>query len=287
MVTPSPGPRRVVITSRPIRRGVAVIAPVCIAGAGPFPFLVDSGSSVSLVTPTLARRFALRRVGATEQAAGVACTAAVTPVRVGHWSLGAVRLSPQRVLEAALPRIGGRRVDGLIGSDVLSRFGAIRIDTASGRLALAGPERAPGATGPVVLPAAWTVDARLRARLQVQREAGAVIATTPVTFGRVTADLVVDTGAAMSAVSPALARAAHLAPTGGHAVLAAFGCAAHVGEVRSGRWQLGGREIPAQDLAQLPSHGLRVAGLLGSDVLLRRRAAVLDYAGHVLVLSGA
>ena len=52
---------------------------------------------------------------------------------MGSWSLDGVALAPQQLTAATLPQIGGKgEPDGLLGSDVLSRFGAVRIDFTPG-----------------------------------------------------------------------------------------------------------------------------------------------------------
>ena len=68
---------------------------------------------------------------------------------MGAWSLDGVPLSPQQLTAATLPQMGGKGEPvGLLGSDVLSRFGAIRIDFGSGDLIL--PGRGGRAAHPVV-----------------------------------------------------------------------------------------------------------------------------------------
>ena len=53
---------------------------------------------------------------------------------MGSWSLEGVALAPQQLTAATLPQMGGKgEPDGLLGSDVLSRFGAVRIDFTPGR----------------------------------------------------------------------------------------------------------------------------------------------------------
>ena len=52
-------------------KGACRLVNVCIEGVGPFPFLIDSGSALSVVDTQLSRRFHLHQVGAPEQAAGI------------------------------------------------------------------------------------------------------------------------------------------------------------------------------------------------------------------------
>ena len=63
---------------------------------------------------------------------------------MGAWSLDGVNLVPQQLISATMPQTGGKgEPDGLLGSDVLSRFGAVRVDFAVGALIVPGPEGAP------------------------------------------------------------------------------------------------------------------------------------------------
>ena len=70
------------------------------------------------------------------------------PARSGaSWSIDGVALEPQQLTAATLPQIGGKgEPDGLLGSDVLARFGAVRIDFAAGPWPCRAP-RAPRSAG--------------------------------------------------------------------------------------------------------------------------------------------
>jgi hypothetical protein len=101
---------------------------VCIDGQGPYPFLVATGAGSSVITPALARKLRLRRAAATS-VRGVTCVATTPQVKVKYWSMGGVRLAGQEVLTAGVPSQGMKHPPkGVIGSDVLSRFGAVGID---------------------------------------------------------------------------------------------------------------------------------------------------------------
>ena len=125
---------------------VAETADVCIGGQGPYPFVLDSGAGQSTIDAGLAHRLHLADAGPPSEFAGVGCTGTAQPVSVGSWSLDGVDLASQQLTAATLPQMGGKgEPDGLLGSDVLSRFGAVRIDFTSrpGALVLPGPEGAP------------------------------------------------------------------------------------------------------------------------------------------------
>ena len=68
-------------------------------------------------------------------------------VTVNLWSLDGLLLAPQAFSADTEPGQGGKgQTDGLLGNDVLSRFGAVRIDYDAGALVLPGPEGAPLST---------------------------------------------------------------------------------------------------------------------------------------------
>jgi hypothetical protein len=69
--------------------------------------------------------------------AGVSSVRRDVPVRVRHWSIGGVDLPATTILEANLPfgnAAGG--VQGLLGSDMLSRFDVVTIDYGKQQLRL-------------------------------------------------------------------------------------------------------------------------------------------------------
>ena len=128
---------------------------VCIGGQGPFPFVLDSGAGQSTIDAHLASRLHLASAGQSTLFAGVDCTGTAKPVSVGQWSLEGVDLAPQQLTSATLPQIGGKGEPvGLLGSDVLARFGVVRIDFVAGDLVLPGPQGPPltsdtSYTGPI------------------------------------------------------------------------------------------------------------------------------------------
>ena len=69
------GPSVLPVRTVRLGKGAFALVSVCIEGAGPFPFLIDSGSALSVVDTQLSRRFHLRQVGAPERVAGIGCSA--------------------------------------------------------------------------------------------------------------------------------------------------------------------------------------------------------------------
>jgi predicted aspartyl protease len=97
-----------------------VVVPVTIGGTGPFRFVVDTGSNRSAITTEVARRLNLRPA---------AHTVMVTPggrrvcplVHVSGLSIGAESWVDRQVVVVPAGEIAAsRRIDGLIGQDVLA-----------------------------------------------------------------------------------------------------------------------------------------------------------------------
>jgi hypothetical protein len=268
---------------------------VCIAGAGPYRFVLDTGSSVSLVTPAIATRLHLPAAGPARQAAGVACSPTVGIARMSAWTLEGVPLGPQTVAVYAVPELlTGERFDGIIGSDVLSRFGTVRLDYRDRTLVLDGPEGpAPAGISTVpmgrgAVPAALARGRQVSVSATVVHDGAATAMFVPVELGSAgTQPFLVDTGARASLVSASLAASGGLRVTGRRLHVVGIGCAAELAEVRSGRWSIGGAAQPEGYFAVLPRSSPihLLGGDLGSDVFRRYGAVVLDYREAKLVLA--
>lgn len=288
-----------VVAARIVRidTGAIVLVNACIDRSGPFPFAIDSGSSFSVINKQLSRRFNLHRVGAAQPAAGIACSTLVVPEQLSRWSVGGLSLRPQVAFSASLPNLEPNQpLAGVIGSDVLSRFGSVRIDYQRQTVSFGAAEsESPTANGVVrgptstLTPAQFVTDVHAEAQLTIVARQGGVVAYAPMRFDGSGVQLfAVDTGAAVSNISPLLARSLHLSSAHRRVELsAAFGCPVNLTEVRSGPWTLGSTSLPPQLVASLPTSGLKIAGLLGSDALSRFGAVVIDYrAARIILESG-
>jgi predicted aspartyl protease len=115
------------------RGAVAAVALVRIHGRL-FPFIIDTGAQKTLVDVALARQLHLKTVGKPIKLSGVGCTETASKVRLSNWSVGGQPLPTIVATSSSLAGIGVPA--GLLGSDVLSRFGAVTIDYAQGLLTL-------------------------------------------------------------------------------------------------------------------------------------------------------
>ncbi len=297
--TPLPGGGVTVpLTVSVVAGQVAETADVCIGGQGPYPFVLDSGAGQSTIDAGLAHRLHLADAGAPSEFAGVGCTGTAQPVSVGSWSLDGVVLASQQLTAATLPQMGGvGEPVGLLGSDVLSRFGGVRIDftSGSGALVLPGPEGAPlsasspytGPTGPP--PAALTQgETGTTVPLTVTPAPGDVSLNVAVRFaGGPRRSFVVDTGSSQSVVSSSVARAQSLAGTDLAQRQSTVCSVITVPLVHSGPWSVPGLPLQPQlvgstDFGTISLSG--TVGLLGSDQLRRYGWVILDYTGGQMVL---
>jgi predicted aspartyl protease len=113
---------------------VVALAKVVIHGRA-FPFVIDTGASRTLVDLSLARQLHLRTVGKPTKVSGVGCTSASRNVRLARWRVGGQPL-PAIIATSTKVSFAGGRAIGLLGSDVLARFGAARLDYRHAELTL-------------------------------------------------------------------------------------------------------------------------------------------------------
>lgn len=129
------------VTTIPIKvikgPGSATLAqvPVYIGKQGPFPFILDTGASETLIARALATRLHLPRDGSSQSVSGVGGSTVVIPVAIASWRVGDAALPKITVASGSLPGdrdVGG--MQGLLGSDIWSAFGKITIDYNAGTL---------------------------------------------------------------------------------------------------------------------------------------------------------
>jgi predicted aspartyl protease len=102
----------------------ALVVSVHINGEGPFDFVLDTGATLTCVTPAIAERLALPERRAVGFGAGIGGSGRVTIVGLDTLRIGAVRLFDLPACVVDLGRIEalGLGVDGLIGLNALKPF---------------------------------------------------------------------------------------------------------------------------------------------------------------------
>ena len=292
------GAARVPITVSTVAGQVAELVNVCIDGQGPYPFIIDSGAGESIIDAHLAATLHLAHVGSETEFSGVGCTGKAQPVGLTSWSVAGVPLSPQTLTAATLPDFGvaGQPV-GLLGSDVLSRFGAVRIDFAAQTLTFGGPqgpvlsngdEEVRGPTGPPPAAVLTEGQAGTTVPLTVALTPGDISLNVRLRFGKGTyRNFIVDTGSSQSVVAQSVAESARLA----HSDLAqrqTTVCSTiTVPLVHSGSWSVPGVVLSPQLLGSANFGAIGAggtAGLLGSDQLQRFGWVIFDYRGGRLIV---
>jgi predicted aspartyl protease len=91
------------------------------------PMLVDTGATVTVINRTAARKLHLKSVGKPHEFCGVTGCALARRVRVANWNVGGVPLPAVVVSSSPIAGLNAHPF-GLLGSDVLSRFGSVTID---------------------------------------------------------------------------------------------------------------------------------------------------------------
>ena len=274
---------------------VAAMANVCIDGKGPFPFLIDTGANGSLVTTSLAKRVGLAAIGAPIPIGGAGCAAEAHISRVAKWSVAGLALQPQVVTVLDVPLFGQKgEPDGVVGSDVWSRFGAMRLDFARGTITVPGPEHAAPVHDTVIAgPSASPVPsnllrgrAQIIAPMRVDIAPGTTGISVKVAIGsHAPAEFTPDTGATLSAIDTGVAASFGLTAVRTRVRQSTVCTIATLPEVSSGSWSIAGYPLKPQPLGTV---GLErttgAAGLLGADQMSRFGSVIFDYAGGRLVL---
>ncbi len=253
---------------------VAIVR-VRINGSAALPFLVDTGASRSVLARSVARRLGISTSGS-QRVQGVACSARAQGAVVSRWSVGNVQLPAERV-EVVPLAVGGGQLAGLIGSDVLSKFGAIAINYASARLELGSPA--------IKLPASGTQTVALK----VASGSGGVLTEAPISInGHGPFPFVVDSGAAASVIATSVATRLALPLRRTGAKVSGVACQAGTSTATVSRWSVGSLKLPGQKLiaTKLTARmGTGFAGLLGSGTLRHFGVVELNYARQQLDLA--
>jgi hypothetical protein len=293
----SGGASSIPITVSVVKGQVEELTNVCLNGKGPFPFLIDTGAAFSVVATQLAKQLDLPDIGPAGGAYGIGCTLSTQPVSVRSWSVGGVNLTPQNLVATTQPYFGVKgQPDGLLGSDVLSRFGAVRLDFAAKALTLGGPEGpAPtgyvGVNGPTGPPPSSTVthgQTGSTVPVTVMLGPGGTEMNVPLRFGKgPSLTFSVDTGTSQSLVSSSEAKVQHLVGTNLAQVSSSVCSTTTVPLVHSGKWSIPGATLHPQLIESIPFDPAATGGVygtLGSDQLIHFGWVVFDYTGGRLIL---
>lgn len=299
--SPQPGASPGAPSAVPIRivDHVVIVANICINGKGPFPFLVDTGGSTTLVDSRLASRLHLSLVDGPVTISSFTCKRRISFAFARRWSVGDVALRPQTVVVGTVRSRAAPNLGGILGSDTLSSFGAVKIDYQRQTLTL-GRQRpllrsdVAGGSGPPSVSPSLTGGTAFVSRMPVK-----VVSTVlhpdriRLTEVRPTVDLAVgshrfemtlDTGAGVTAVGPSVVRTLRLRPNGASATaVAGLDCPVVVRRYTIGPSALGTLSLAKQTVASnfIAPH---LAGVIGSATLRNYSPVLVDYADGELLL---
>lgn len=274
------------------------IVDVCFGGKGPYPFIVDTGNQGQInVDTVLADQLGLEKAGdPLGGGGGVGCSVSLQEIRIGPWTMGGLNL-PEDVAgySTDIPGMGAAdQPQGLIGSGLLARFGAVRFDFSQQRLVLAttiGPplpeQGGDTATTPLPEPiviGAPTITAPMTVSAAVAGNIAAVGLEVSPTFGSTASEgWLPDTGAPRTAIDAKLAADLGLKRTGEQDQQNSACATVTLDIVETGTWSLNGGTLPdvRAGTTDLTAIG---PGLIGADVLASFGSTVFDYTGHRLIL---
>jgi hypothetical protein len=182
-----------VVTPFESRRPGEVIVPVTVGRRGPFRFVLDTGSTHSAVTETLANALAATRVARTALKANggtVECfVVSLPPLAVGDAVAEGLTVT---ALPPSTASALGRGVDGILGQDFLSRF-RFTIDYRRSWIVWHGPEYVPQGVRLTLIPSQdrWLVELPQPGQLPTHRFVPDSGADTLVLYGEAVAHRIV------------------------------------------------------------------------------------------------
>ncbi len=208
-------------------------------------------------------------------------------------------LLPQTVEVGTVQSPALPNLDGVLGSDTLSTFGAVRIDYREQTLTL-GPQSAPlrsdvaGGSGPPSVSASLTEGTSFASPMPVKVvsetlsphhvQLTEVRPTVDLSFGTNQFTLTLDTGAGTTNLGPSVVNKLRLAPAGAPgAAYAGLDCPVVVNHYTMGPAMLGKVQLPEQTVGSnfIPPG---TVGVIGSGTLINYNPVLVDYTDGELFL---
>ncbi len=269
---------------------------VCVGKNGPYPFVVDTGTTTSIISSGLASTLHLKAAG-TVSLGGLGCAESGNTVSAPAMSMGHIPLQPQKLVSASLSNWAGESVDGVLGSDVLGRFGAIKLDLQKGKLTVAAPEGPaptsnqliigqPGTAPPASL---LSTKAVVTVPMRVAYGPGTIAAYTNVeVMGHGPNPFVVDTGSPTTTLSASLASSLQITGTGTGVPPGGVGCTSKVPTLPATPIGLALTSQTLSTLRSMPISGpqrVGITGGLGLDFVVTYGTIIVDYTGANVTLA--
>ena len=275
-VPPASG-RTVVIPLRILAPSAVISQPfvgVCLNGRGPFPFIIDTGSVHTYVDAALASRLGLISASVATRLRTATCNGPGQRVGV-RLSAGPYVFGQHREVIVADLASPSAPLMGILGAAELSSLGIDRIDYRAQTLSVPAPAAGGAALASL---SAGTVH-------PIKLHPSGVFQLMPVTAGNARGELLLDTGAQGTTLTPAFARQARLAKASSVTTqtYAGLGCTRPVTYYATTTWSVGGVALAPQTVGVVPNF-LVADGSLGSGTLQRYSPVVIDYRDEELLL---
>jgi predicted aspartyl protease len=245
--------------------GALAVVPVQVGRKG-YGFIVDTGASQTSVDSSVVAAARLPKAGKRQTQTTVGCTTSSQPVALRSWALQDLTLPPITATSehTDLAARSHGKIAGLLGADVLAKFGRMTIDYRRSTMTLGGPAPRGGKT--------------FTARI-VRAKGETFVAVRVAIHGRSFAYLV-DTGAGSSTIDSRLAASLGLKSAGPKRTISAVNCKTTVQPVRIDRWTVGSVTLPAVVASSQRSSLLdtaQIAGLIGGNVFARYGRVSIDF----------
>jgi hypothetical protein len=268
---------------------VEPIIQMCFDGKGPYPMALDTGAAESVITTRLARRLGLKPDGSSFKIRGAGCTTSAHFYELEGASVGGIELEGGTVVTVEAPELAAQGPMGSLGADILSRFGAVKIDYRKETLTLGAEEEGPRfkqVKDPPPVPVALVKrKAELTVPMRVQTSRGGVFQTVKVKVGSTKPQpWLVDTGSAASAIEPRVVRSAGLRATGIEPKAVTYCAIVTAPEYQAPSLSLGAGKLIPQTIISFKGAALGNAGILSSYSLSRYGSVVFDWPGSKLLL---
>jgi Aspartyl protease len=268
---------------------VEPIIQMCFDGKGPYPMALDTGAADSVITTRLARRLGLKLAGSPIKVRGAGCTTSAHPYELEGASVGGVELEGGTVVAIDAPSKGAQGPMGSLGADILSRFGAVKIDFRRETVTLGAEEEGPWfkqVKDPPPVPGALVKSKpELTVPMRVTASRRGVFQTVKVKVGSTKPQpWLVDTGSATSVIEPRVVRAAGLRATGIEPKARTYCSIVTAPEYEAPSLSLGAGEMIPQTIVSFKGAALGSAGILSSYSLSRYGSVVFDWPGRELLL---
>ena len=269
------------------------IVQACVGRRGPFPFIVDTGATGTLISRSVASRLGLRPLGPPASFGSEGCRGSTQPVRLPPLQVGERVIAPSTGYTIGVKGFGGPGEPvGTLGVNALSSLGPIKLDYL-GRQLLIGPRGRKDSHEPHSashgIPSRWlSQKAQIVAPLTVLHRDGNASLRVEVSFhGGEAHEWIPDTGSQTSIVDSTSVSASHLRYAPGSEDEPSL-CSNRPLTVRgawSGRWELSGHHLPPELLqVSSVSRTVGVDGVLGGSTFVSFGSVIFDWPDHLLFL---